>query len=47
LGSLKYGEEIPHGDTLFNVERLVALAGFHRGIRGDEVSRLGKYPLCI
>jgi hypothetical protein len=41
----EYGEEILHGDVPFNVEGLVALAGWHGGIRGDEANRL-RYTLA-
>lgn len=40
-----YGEEIMHGDTPFNVEGLVALAGWHGGIGGDEAKHL-RYALA-
>lgn len=36
----RYGEEILHGDTPFNIEGLVALAGWHGGLGGDEAKRL-------
>lgn len=36
----KYGEEILHGDTPFNVEGLVALAGWHGGLGDDDAKRL-------
>ncbi len=36
----RYGDEILHGETPFNVEGLVALAGWHGGISGDEARRL-------
>lgn len=36
----RYGEEILHGDTPFNVEGLVALAGWHGGLGSDEAKRL-------
>ena len=41
----RYGEEILHGETPFNVEGLVALAGWHGGVGGDEVKRL-RYVLA-
>lgn len=40
----KYGEEILHGDTPFNVEGLVALAGWHGGLGDDDAKRL-RYAL--
>jgi hypothetical protein len=40
-----YGEEIMHGDTPFNVEGLVTLAGWHGGIGGDEAKHL-RYALA-
>ena len=40
-----YGEEIMHGDTPFNVEGLVALAGWHGGLGDDEAKRL-RYALA-
>ena len=36
----RYGEEILHGETPFNVEGLVALAGWHGGLGGDDAKRL-------
>lgn len=36
----RYGEDILHGDTPFNIEGLVALAGWHGGLGGDEAKRL-------
>lgn len=36
----KYGETIMHGDTPFNVEGLVKLAGWSGGLRGDEADAL-------
>lgn len=41
----RYGEEILHGDTPFNIEGLVALAGWHGGLGGDEAKRL-RYVLA-
>lgn len=41
----EYGEEILHGDVPFNVEGLVALAGWQGGIRSDEANRL-RYTLA-
>jgi len=40
-----YGEEVLHGDTPFNVEGLVALAGWHGGLGDDEAKRL-RYALA-
>ena len=41
----RYGEEILHGETPFNVEGLVALAGWHGGLGGDDAKRL-RYVLA-
>jgi hypothetical protein len=41
----RYGEQILHGDTPFNVEGLVALAGWHGGLGGDDAKRL-RYVLA-
>jgi len=40
----RYGEEILHGETPYSVEGLVALAGWHGGLGGDEARRL-KYAI--
>lgn len=36
----QYGDEILHGETPFNVEGLVALAGWHGELGDDEAKRL-------
>ncbi len=40
-----YGDQILHGDTPFNVDGLVALAGWHGGLGDDEAKRL-RYALA-
>lgn len=40
-----YGEHILHGDTPYNIEGLVALAGWHGGLGSDEAKRL-RYTLA-
>jgi hypothetical protein len=41
----KYGDEILQGDVPYNVEGLVALAGWHGGITSDDANRL-RYTLA-
>ncbi len=41
----KYGDEILQGDVPYNVEGLVALAGWHGGINTDDANRL-RYTLA-
>lgn len=41
----RYGDEILHGETPYNVEGVIALAGWHGGVSGDEAKRL-RYALA-
>jgi hypothetical protein len=41
----RYGEEILHGETPSNIEGLIALAGWHGGLSGEEGKRL-RYALA-
>lgn len=36
----RYGDEILHGETAYNIEGLVALAGWHGGVSGEEAKRV-------